>query len=653
MPVSSMNGAKYVIGITVISANGFKICYPCHSKSEMSSKLKFAKKYLENLTGEKIAEIVADKGGENMAKEIKDICLDAGIVLSKTGTEEHQSNGQIESWWRVALDCWRSHQIATNCSINLWADGLCYMAYVYNRLVHEGHSKTPYEALTNQIPSVHDLRVFGCLAYAYVLPKNREYGKLSPRGTPGIFIGLEYYDGHPIQEKGGYKVLTDLNDPKSVICSRDVIFLEDEFTLPSHGEGETISKSHHREEENDDEESVGFQDNLIVEIPVSGEDSNLIRELPTSGEQSSGEDEPDSYEDARSEPENDEIQQQSVHRLRSGKVWKNVLLTFPGPPLNVALNDPEWIEAMKKEDQQMKDMGVFELVEQPSGKQILNSLWVLVTKVDDETGQETKKARWVVDGSKQIQGDTYDKAFAATPSMASYKTLLAIRTERNMETLHIDWSGAYLNPFQDYEVHVRQPRGFEEPGKEKWVRKLVKACYGEKQAAYLWEVCRDTFLIEECGLERCPFDPCTFIKRSGSFLILCDVHADDAPFFYDKEMEKEMKWILDKLQTRFKIKVQNKLSQHLGMRVEYGTNWTSLDQEAYCNNVLQTFQENPQEKFNNPWSIDIDEEFDKDCDPSEDDKVYMRSRDYWGLVGKLQYLVNSRPDIAYSVSKLA
>jgi hypothetical protein len=31
----------------------------------------------------------------------------------------------------------------------------------------------------------------------------------------------------------------------------------------------------------------------------------------------------------------------------------------------------------------------------------------------------------------------------------------------------------------------------------------------------------------------------------------------------------------------------------------------------------------------------------------------MSNRDYWGLVGKLQYLVNTRPDIAYSVSKLA
>ena len=212
------------------------------------------------------------------------------------------------------------------------------------------------------------------MAYAYVLPKDRKHGKLSPHAVPGIFIGMGYYDGHPIQEKGGYKLLTALDNPKSVVCSRDVVFLEDKFTLPSHGEGETI-KSHHEEEESDEEEEpVGskneLQENLVVELPISGEDSNLVVELPgsgdhspvDSGEQSSGEDDFDTYEDARSEPE-EEPQQLSVHRLRSGKVWKNAFLTFPGPPLNVALNDPEWIAAMKKEDQQMKDMGVYELVE--------------------------------------------------------------------------------------------------------------------------------------------------------------------------------------------------------------------------------------------------------------------------------------------------
>ena len=490
---------------------------------------------------------------------------------------------------------------------------------------------------------------------------------MSPRATPGIFIGLDYYDAHPLQQKGGYKILTDINNPKSIICSRDVIFIEDQFTIPvkntkssSHVEGETI-RIHHGEDDSDDDPN----DNCIVELPTSGENSGsggneCIVELPISGESKPGEQPSeehssgeDNYEDARSGSEDDESDQQSVHKLRSGKVWKKAFLTFPGPPLKVALSDPEWIAAMEKENQQIKDMGVFELVEQPAGKQVLNSLWVLVTKVDDITGAETHKARWVVDGSKQIQGESYDKAFAATPSMASYKTLLAIRTQRNMKTLHIDWSGAHLNSIQDFEVYVQQPRGFEEPGKEYWVRKLIRACYGEKQAAYLWELCRDSFLIEGCGFERCPFDPCTFIKRSGTSFIVCDVHADDAPFMYDDNMEQEMEEVLNKLQKRFKIKIERRLSQHLGMRVEYGMDWTTLDQEAYCSNILQTFQENPQEEYSNAWPLEIDEEFDKEMEPSESDKLFMKTRDYWGLVGKLQYLVNTRPDIAYAVGKLA
>lgn len=53
-----------------------------------------------------------------------------------------------------------------------------------------------------------------------------------------------------------------------------------------------------------------------------------------------------------------------------------------------------------------------------------------------------------------------------------------------------------------------------------------------------------------------------------------------------------------------------------------------------------------------PWDTKRDAEFDRDLAPTAEDIDFMQSRDYWGLVGKLQYLVNTRPDIAYSVSKL-
>ena len=145
LPVPSLNGAKYFLGISVLSANGFKIGYPCKLKSEVSEKLKFVKAYLENLTGEKISMWRMDKGGENVTSEFKELCLEAGIIISETGTEEHQSNGEIENYWRICMNNWRAHQISTQCDIGLWADGLCYQTYIYNRLVHNSHSITPYE----------------------------------------------------------------------------------------------------------------------------------------------------------------------------------------------------------------------------------------------------------------------------------------------------------------------------------------------------------------------------------------------------------------------------------------------------------------------------------------------------------------------------
>jgi hypothetical protein len=736
MPLPSLGGAIYFLGITVNSANGFKIGYACKRKSEVKDKLVFAKQYLENLAGEKISMWRFDKGGENRPAEFLQICYESGIVISETGTEEHESNGQIENWWRHAMDNWRSHQIATDCNMNLWADGLCYQAYIYNRLVHAGHSVTPFQALTGKVPSVHDLRTFGCQAFAYTLPKNRTHGKLSPRATPGIFIGLAYYDGHPLQQHGGYKILTNLDDPKSIICTRDVYFVENKFTLPTetvvHDEGEKLPhmlQPHHGHnddgdddiaeqgepqpgepeeqlpgegmlpDEISDDQPYEMPDEMPDELPdeLPHDDIAPVPQpaVPQSDHDSESDVESDGDIAAVPQPELPEMRRLAQPNQRRGRSagpigdWSSILpwgkvasaliasalllhtgppmiidqlpdweyyatalLTHPGPPINVALNDPAWRIAMKKEDDQMKDMGVYELVPLPVGKKPLPSLWVLVTKVNEQNGTEEKKARWVVDGSKQIKGDSYDKAFASTPSMTSFKTLLAIKTARRMKAIHIDWTAAHLNPLQDYEVYVRQPKGFEEPGKEYWVRKLIHAVYGEKQAAYLWERTRDAFLLDECGFEKCPFEPCTFIKRFGSKMILCDVHADDAPIFYDLGLEAELETILNKLQSKFKLKIQRKLHQHLNMTITSGDDWTSLDQIPYLNHILSVFQENQLEQCRTPWSTDIDEEFDKDLDPTPEEVLTMETKDYWGLAGKLQYLVNTRPDIAYSVGKL-
>jgi hypothetical protein len=220
----------------------------------------------------------------------------------------------------------------------------------------------------------------------------------------------------------------------------------------------------------------------------------------------------------------------------------------------------------------MKEMNVFELVPLPKGARALPALWVLTTKVDSVTGAETKKPRWVLDGSQQVKGEDFDKAFAQTPSMQSFMALLEVRTERNLNALQIDWTGAHLIPLDDHLTYVKQPKAFAEPGKEHWVWQLIHSMYGEVQASYLWQEERDRLRIKDCGFEGSPVEPCTFIKRFGDELaIICDAHADDAPFLYPTELATQMQEIIDIISSKHKIKVQERLSKHLGRHIAYGT----------------------------------------------------------------------------------
>jgi hypothetical protein len=53
-------------------------------------------------------------------------------------------------------------------------------------------NKTPYEALTGKVPSVNNLKPFGCLVYKPVAKAYRLGKKLAPRGAPCLFVS---YDG--------------------------------------------------------------------------------------------------------------------------------------------------------------------------------------------------------------------------------------------------------------------------------------------------------------------------------------------------------------------------------------------------------------------------------------------------------------------------
>jgi hypothetical protein len=227
--VPSLGGAIAALGVSV-RATGLKICYAVKSKAEVKRYIEFVRKFLERQTGEKVCEWHLDSAGENTSNVLRQTCESLGITLVQTATEEHPQNGEIEGWFGIAFGRVRAHLHQTQAPTNLWADGLGQQCYIWNRTVHNGRTLTPYELTFGRKPAVNDLRVLFCLAYARVLPKNLTEGKFSPRAVKGRFIGTAMYDGQPIRQRG-YKILLDDNDPDSVVISRDVYFVEDQFNI--------------------------------------------------------------------------------------------------------------------------------------------------------------------------------------------------------------------------------------------------------------------------------------------------------------------------------------------------------------------------------------------------------------------------------------
>ena len=164
----------------------------------------------------------------------------------------------------------------------------------------------------------------------------------------------------------------------------------------------------------------------------------------------------------------------------------------------------------------------------------------------------------------------------------------------------------------------------------------------------------DKFLIEECGFEQCPVEPRLYQKKyADGKIIYLEVHTDDAAILADEGLESELDELIKFIKSKFDITDLGKLRHYLGIRVQYDATSTTLDQEAYLTTILSELLENAQYKRRTPWDPELDTLFDDIVDPTPEDQAYMKTRNYWRLVGKLQYLVHTRPDISYATSKLA
>ena len=183
---------------------------------------------LEGELGLKLNKFRSDGGGEYISTRFLDFCAARGIEKQLTVPYTPQQNGVAERMNRTLMEMARSMLNHANCAKTFWAEAVATAAYLRNRCpTSTFQGATPYERWYREKPNVDNLRVFGCNVYVHVPDQKRR--KLDAKAIKGVFVG------YPSGTKG-YKIFVP--ESRSMICSRDVQFLENSFgTAVDHTSG--------------------------------------------------------------------------------------------------------------------------------------------------------------------------------------------------------------------------------------------------------------------------------------------------------------------------------------------------------------------------------------------------------------------------------
>ncbi|KAL2933517.1 Retrovirus-related Pol polyprotein from transposon TNT 1-94 [Bienertia sinuspersici] len=216
--VEALDGSKYFF--TILDDHS-RITWT----SLLKNKLQVAKviisffQMVKTQFGKEIKCIRSDNGTEIVKEQCLDFFSKLGVIHQRSVAGVPQQNSRVERKHKHLLEVSRSLRFHAHLPKQFWGDCILSATDIVNKLPTKVLGwKTPYETLFNKPVSYDDLKIIGCLCFAYNMSKIKD--KFDPRGRKCILIGF------PFGQKA-YK-LYDL-DTKQVFISRDVIFYESIF----------------------------------------------------------------------------------------------------------------------------------------------------------------------------------------------------------------------------------------------------------------------------------------------------------------------------------------------------------------------------------------------------------------------------------------
>ena len=309
-----------------------------------------------------------------------------------------------------------------------------------------------------------------------------------------------------------------------------------------------------------------------------------------------------------------------------------------------ALGIPHWRAAMEQEIHALQRNNTWRLVPPPSGVNIIDSKWVFKVKKHADGSIERYKARLVAKGFKQRYGIDYEDTFSPIIKPTTIRVLLSLAVTRGWSLRQLDVQNAFLHGVLEEEVYMRQPPGFVDPAQPHHLCRLVKALYGLKQAPRAWHA-RLGAALRAHGFVPSTADTSLFILQRPEVTMYILVYVDDIILVSSSAAATDR--LVSSLGAEFAVKDLGRLHYFLGLEVLHSDGGLTLTQKKYSQDLLRRAGMLQCKSATTPMSAT-----DKLTALAGDLLSPEDATEYRSIVGGLQYLLITRPDISFAVNRV-
>uniref|UniRef100_A0A2N9GBB0 Integrase catalytic domain-containing protein n=1 Tax=Fagus sylvatica TaxID=28930 RepID=A0A2N9GBB0_FAGSY len=270
---------------------------------------------------------------------------------------------------------------------------------------------------------------------------------------------------------------------------------------------------------------------------------------------------------------------------------------------------------------------------------VVGSRWVFKTKLKSDGSIDRFKARLVAQGYSQSFGIDFLETFSPVIKPQTIRLVLSLALIHGWSLRQLDVKNAFLHGSLKEVVYMEQPPGFSNSRFPNHVCRLHKALYGLKQAPRAWFDRFSSFLLT-LGFKCSTADSSLFIFRSKNVIILLLVYVDD--IIVTSNTPSVLSRLVSRLSSEFSMKDLGPLHYFLGIEVIPFSGGLFLSQQKYARDILARSSMTGCNPIGTPLA--------QKHNLRRDDPILVDATNYRSIVGALQYITLTRPDLTHAVN---